>query len=86
MDPSVWVEYPETHAEWLGYKFKEDPSSWRNRASDVVYSLESGGQTAQAKPQLCPLLVSEITGEPVPCIVYHSTCMFMDKILLISVF
>lgn len=76
-DLDSYVEYPETAVnDAVGYIFRMDPAHWRNPSLDFAYSLgEPRGATPKGKTLFCPVLVDQVTGEPVPCRETHSTCM-----------
>ncbi|KAE9384455.1 hypothetical protein BT96DRAFT_950559 [Gymnopus androsaceus JB14] len=71
------LEYPETGVdggEVVGHLFAMKEDAWFSPSRDFAYSR--GEPSGKAKETVTvPLLVDSVTGEPVPCITRHATCL-----------
>ncbi|KAJ6494582.1 hypothetical protein C8R45DRAFT_1095495 [Mycena sanguinolenta] len=78
-DPNVFLEYPETSVQGVGYLMRRDPANWRNPTQDFAYSSgKPGGQTKKGEEEKCSLLFdadpSDADVNRVLCTKSHSTC------------
>lgn len=71
------LEYPETgEAEAVGHLFCIESSQWRSPSRDFAYAR--GAPRGHRDEVTVPLLLDSLTGETVPCILTHSTCMYLN--------
>ncbi|KAF9014841.1 hypothetical protein BDZ89DRAFT_1046255, partial [Hymenopellis radicata] len=74
--PNVFIDYPETHPNGIGYLLRQDLDNWGGAQvimGNCAYSLNAPKGQTQMGDSITHALF-QVNGRPIPCVEAHKTC------------